>query len=74
MGKVLFLVLVGLVFFLAWKLTARGMRSRGKAAPPHDAERMVACRQCGVHLPISESVEAGGNYFCSDEHKRMFVR
>jgi uncharacterized protein len=74
MGKVLFLVLVGLVFFLAWKLTARGTRSRRKPEPPRDAERMVACRQCGVHLPVSESVEAAGDYFCSDEHRRMFVR
>jgi uncharacterized protein len=74
MGKVLFLVLVGLVFFLAWKLTARGILSRRKQEPPHAAERMVACRQCGVHLPVSESVEADGEYFCSDEHRRMFVR
>lgn len=74
MGKFIFLVLVGLAFFLAWKLAARGIRTRRKPAPPRDAERMVACRQCGVHLPVSESVESGGNYFCSDEHKRMFVR
>ncbi len=73
MGKLLFLVVVGLAFFLAWKLAARGVRGRHKP-PPQDAERMVACRQCGVHLPVSESVEADGNHFCSDEHRRMFVR
>lgn len=73
MGKLLFLVLVGFVVLVAWKFAARGTRARHEP-PPHDAERMVACRQCGVHLPVSESFEADGNHFCSDEHKRMFVR
>jgi uncharacterized protein len=74
MGKLLFLVLVGLIFLVGWKLAARGIRTRRRAPPPHDPERMVGCRQCGVHLPVSEAIEADGNYFCSDEHKRMFVR
>jgi uncharacterized protein len=73
MGKLLFLLLVGLVFLVGWKLAARRVRTR-RRAPPHDPERMVGCRQCGVHLPVSEAIEADGNYFCSDEHKRMFVR
>ncbi|MFO1364680.1 MAG: PP0621 family protein [Burkholderiales bacterium] len=74
MGKVLFLLIVGLVFYVGWKLAARAAGARRNPAAPREAERMVACRQCGVHLPISESVEAGGDRFCSDEHKRMFVR
>jgi uncharacterized protein len=31
---------------------------------------MVRCVQCGVHLPKSESILAGGNYYCSDAHRR----
>jgi uncharacterized protein len=33
---------------------------------------MVDCSQCGVHLPVSEAIEAKGRYFCSDEHRRLF--
>ena len=75
MGKLLVLVLVGVVFYLVWQGLARRVRPRrdgGNAGA--EPERMVGCRQCGVHLPISEAVEADGNYFCSEEHRRLFVR
>ena len=70
MGKLLILVLVGLVAYVLW----RGFRRDGEARrePPADGERMVDCSQCGVHLPVSEAVEARGRYFCSDEHRRLF--
>ena len=33
-------------------------------------EKMVACAQCGIHLPLSESVAgAGALYFCSEDHR-----
>jgi hypothetical protein len=31
-------------------------------------ERMVACARCGLHIPQSEVVQAGGSVFCSVEH------
>jgi len=70
MGKLLILVLVGLVaYFLL-----RGFRRDREAPrkPPADGERMVDCSQCGVNLPVSEAVKAGDRYFCSDEHRRLF--
>ena len=70
MGKLLILVLVALAAYFLW----RGLRR--DAEPPRTAagegERMVDCSQCGVHLPVSEAVEAKGRYFCSDEHRRLF--
>jgi uncharacterized protein len=31
---------------------------------------MVSCAHCGIHLPISESVQGtGALHFCSDEHR-----
>lgn len=70
MGKLLILVLVVLAAYFLW----RGLRRDGE--PPKnatgDGERMVDCSQCGVHLPVSEAVEAKGRYFCSDEHRRLF--
>lgn len=71
MGKLLLLVLVAVVAYLLW----RGLRRRTDAPPrrpPADGERMVDCSKCGVHLPVSEAIEAQGRYFCSDEHRRLF--
>ena len=53
---------------------ARRARTGRDRAPGAEAERMVGCRQCGVHLPVSEAVEAEGSYFCSEEHRRLFIR
>jgi uncharacterized protein len=74
MGKLLVLALVGVVFYLVWRGLARRARTGRGRDPGADVERMVGCRQCGVHLPISEAVEAEGNYFCSEEHRRLFIR
>lgn len=33
-------------------------------------EKMVACAQCGIHLPLSESVAGtGALYYCSEDHR-----
>lgn len=70
MGKLLILVVVGLVAYFLLRGFRRGGGAQRK--PPTDGERMVDCSQCGVHLPVSEAVEAKGRYFCSDEHRRLF--
>ena len=39
-----------------------------------DFEQMVACAHCGLHVPESESVRSAGEFFCSEEHRRLGVR
>ena len=67
MSRLLFLLAVIVVVFLL-------LRSFRRRAPGQDAqgvaEEMVRCAQCGVHLPKSESILAGGNYYCCDAHRR----
>jgi uncharacterized protein len=70
MGKLLILVLVALAAYFLWRGLRRG--SDGPGGARGDGERMVDCSQCGVHLPVSEAIEAKGRYFCSDEHRRLF--
>lgn len=74
MGKYLLLLVFGIVAYLLWK----GLRRNGSAScrdrSSRDAERMVDCSQCGVHLPVSEAVSGDGRYFCCDEHRRLFQR
>jgi uncharacterized protein len=59
------------VLFVMWL-------TRGKKAPPaprpaspeDEAESMLQCAQCGVHLPASEALrDADGRAFCSEAHR-----
>jgi uncharacterized protein len=67
MSRLLFLLAVVIVVYLL-------LRSMRAQAPKRDAtassEEMVRCAQCGVHVPRSESILAGGNFYCSDAHRR----
>jgi uncharacterized protein len=33
-----------------------------------EAENMVACSTCGVHIPLNEALRQGNQYYCSKEH------
>lgn len=70
MGK---LILIVLVFALAWWLLKKYRRSLMREDPPRAsaAEDMVRCEHCGVHLPRSESHASSGRYFCSEDHLRL---
>jgi uncharacterized protein len=70
MSRLLFLLAVVVVVYLLLKSFRRQAPRQDASAPP-PAEEMVRCAQCGVHLPKSESILAGGNYYCSDAHRRQ---
>jgi uncharacterized protein len=74
MGKYLLLLLLAVAAYLIWKGLRRSRDAPPQARDPGEVERMVDCSQCGVHLPLSESVGESGRYFCSDEHRRLFRR
>lgn len=67
MSRLIFLIaIIAVVYFL--------LRSYRKPTPKSDtsqsSEEMVRCVECGVHLPKSESILAGGEFFCSEAHRR----
>ena len=74
----IFLFLVA-VFVLLWLLRG-GQRRRTPpptAQPPNPAaepQPMLACAQCGVHLPRDEAVPGKGGVFCGDAHRTAFER
>lgn len=42
---------------------------------PGDAEAIIPCTRCGVHLPYSEAViGASGAPFCSEDHRLQHER
>jgi uncharacterized protein len=73
MLKVLIIALA--VALLLWLLFGRAAR-QGKpprGSPPRhaggDAEEMVTCAHCGVHLPRSEALAARSLHYCSAAHR-----
>ena len=69
MGRILFWVILGFVFWLLWRGAFRAPRPReGDRAPAQTprGEDMVVCARCGVHLPRSEAREEQGRLVCRD--------
>lgn len=85
MGKFLFWAIVIIAALMAARLIARHqengrVRGEGQGHPPtgdgrsgttREAEAMVRCEHCGIHLPRSEAVLIGGHTWCSQEHARL---
>lgn len=76
MKFLLIIAVVALIFFFIGRARSGTDKSaqQAKAAPAseQDAERMVQCKVCAVHLPASEAVIAAtGEYFCSQAHARL---
>ena len=71
----IFLFLVA-VFLLLWLL--RGGQRRRAPPPaarpqnPSEPQPMLACAQCGVHLPRDEALPGKGGVFCGDAHRAAF--
>lgn len=47
---------------------------RGRRKPSAEAEPMVQCARCGVFVPASEAVRAGGQTFCCEAHRQEGAR
>lgn len=76
MSKILFIAIAFAVVF--WLLRNHRRRAdrrldRDMQRPPDpQAEDMVDCAHCGVHLPRGEGIVSEARYFCSAEHEREF--
>ena len=74
MGKLLSWIIVALLVWVGWRLfVIVRRRSAAQRVPPDAAatmEPMVRCDRCGVHVPRSEAIEAGGRHYCSESHRR----
>ena len=72
-------LLWAVVGYLVWRWYKTSKRNKAEESAStatvsqskhSDAEAMVKCAQCGVHLPISEALLGSGNqFFCSDAHR-----
>ena len=72
------LLVVFLVVAVAlWALSKRSRGGRGRRGEPAEAaaperarqaQDMVRCAHCGLHLPAADAVQAGASTYCSAEH------
>ncbi len=70
MKYLLLLLLVGYVVW-RWRTGQRARTVPPRPAGPVQTEpiAMVACAGCGLHVPITQAVTAGAQYFCSASHR-----
>ncbi|MCE9660188.1 MAG: hypothetical protein K8R60_16625 [Burkholderiales bacterium] len=64
------------VVLLLW-LLRKGTRKGPSAAPPPpgptaEVQPMLACAQCGVHLPRDEALPGRGGVFCGEPHRAAY--
>ena len=62
------LVILVVVVVLALMLGRRRSAASPRRPPRADAEGMVRCAQCGIHLPRSEALLQSGRTYCSTAH------
>ncbi len=74
-----FLLLLIAVFVLLWLLRGSWRRTRrppggpaSDAQTPAELQPILACAQCGLHLPRDEALPGRGGVFCSDAHRAEF--
>lgn len=74
-----FWLLVGLFLLVVWLVRGGLRRVKPPPQPPDspapptppdsEHEEIVACVQCGIHLPRSEAVAAPAGWFCGHPHR-----
>lgn len=68
------IVLLAVVVLVLW--LARGGRrriaDREEAPPLPKQEDVVACSQCGLHVPRSDALPGRGGQFCCEVHRTAF--
>ena len=66
------------IFVLIWLLRNALERLRGpttrRPAAPRGPQAMLACAQCGVHLPRDEALPGRGGAFCTEAHRASYER
>lgn len=67
MGKLLFYILLALLVYQVIKKRSRPLPPQ---EPRREVEDMVRCARCGVHLPRSEAIMSGGEFYCCDAHRK----
>ncbi len=77
MGRIfLYLVLLAVSFYVVKLIKTRldeplkKLKKDASVDDSDDANNMVKCLHCGLHIPEKEAIKQGDKVFCSLEHAR----
>ena len=69
-----YLLLIGLALLALWWWRSLARRGGGQSStppqPPAPPQDMIACRQCGLHLPGADVVQGRQGSYCSAAHRQ----
>jgi len=73
MFRVIILVVLLAVSFYVVRLVLENRKRRKALKKPilnknNKQNKMVRCKQCGLHIPDNEAIKQGDNVFCSLKH------
>lgn len=71
MVKLLLLAIIVWLLYLILKRYTGSLRNSSADQNTPDASLMVQCRHCGLHVPKSDSIMTGDDYYCCEEHRRQ---
>lgn len=70
------ILLVLAVVFAVWWLLRRNARESTEVPPPQADPALprdiVACTQCGLHLPAEDALPGRGGVFCDPAHRAAY--
>ena len=72
--KYLILILVVLAVMWLVRSKPRAPSAEPASAPPRKQETMLACAQCGLHLPRDEALPGRGGVFCGEAHRAAYEK
>jgi uncharacterized protein len=64
--RILILIAIGLLLYVVISNLLRKIRQ--EESPQLNAEKMVKCAHCGLHILENEAIKSGQQYFCSQQH------
>lgn len=68
---VLFLVFL----FFAWRWRAQRIAPVKEAGKPREPKgeplSMVACKHCGLHVPMADAISGADGQYCSAAHRQL---
>jgi uncharacterized protein len=70
--KFLLLFFIFMVLLWQWRQARQPKvkQAARKNAGPDSVQQMVACAQCGLHLPASDAVHGAQGLYCSTSHRQ----
>ncbi|WP_417548923.1 PP0621 family protein [Methylophaga sp.] len=67
--RILILLAIGLLLYVIFRNLYRQIKNERQI---EQAEKMVRCEQCGLHLLEQEAIQKNQHFFCTTEHLEAY--